>query len=307
MTKIMDKCEVRKNLTGPVASIATPFNKDGSIDVAGLRNYVDFVIAGGSRSLILTHGDSLFSLLSDDEIAAVTKTVIEHAAGRAMVCAATGIWPTEKTVDFARHCRDIGANLFMVLPPDWGQSCTKETLIEHYAAASKHMPVMVVTNIFTNRGLEFGLDVLKMLLERVPRIVALKDDFCNEFGRKMGLLVHEHWAVITGGQKQNHMNALPYGCDGYFSVFSCFKPQIAHQYWNAIQSQNLSQARNVIRDYDMPYFDFVRKLPGWTSAGTHGALELFGITKRWRRKPYYSLSDEEMEKLGDFFREKGLL
>ncbi|GAG92873.1 unnamed protein product, partial [marine sediment metagenome] len=87
----------------------------------------------------------------------------------------------------------------------------------------------------------------------------------------------------------------------------CFKPQIAHQYWNAIQSQDLSQACSVIRDYDMPYFDFVRKLPGWTCAGTHGALELFGITKRWRRKPYYSLSDEEMEKLRNFFKEKGLL
>ena len=29
--------------------------------------------------------------------------------------------------------------------------------------------------------------------------------------------------------------------------------------------------------------------------------------KRWRRNPYYSLNDEEMEKLADFYKSLGLL
>jgi len=33
----------------------------------------------------------------------------------------------------------------------------------------------------------------------------------------------------------------------------------------------------------------------------HGAQEVFGIAKRWRRPPYASLTDEEMERLRGFF------
>jgi len=57
----------------------------------------------------------------------------------------------------------------------------------------------------------------------------------------------------------------------------------------------------------MPYFDFVRALPGGGDAGFHGTLELFGVAERWRRKPYYTLNDEEMERLKGFFKSQGLL
>jgi len=46
-------------LTGPVASVPTLFSRDGSIDWNGLRNCIDFVISGGTKTILLTHGDSL--------------------------------------------------------------------------------------------------------------------------------------------------------------------------------------------------------------------------------------------------------
>jgi hypothetical protein len=39
----------------------------------------------------------------------------------------------------------------------------------------------------------------------------------------------------------------------------------------------------------------------------HAAFELAGIYKRWRRKPYYSLNDQEMEALADFLKKLTLL
>src|SRR5665213_1733554 len=66
-TKSLD--EIRHALSGPIASVSTPFTKDGRIDFRGLGNFIDFVIAGGSRTVLLTYGDSLYSLLTDDEVA----------------------------------------------------------------------------------------------------------------------------------------------------------------------------------------------------------------------------------------------
>ena len=293
---------IRQAVTGPVASVPTLFDRHGNIDEDALRNYVEFVLAGGARCVLLTYGDSLYSLLSDQEVAELTKLVAQQVAGRALVVAADRQWALPQEVEFARYARETGADVLMVLPPDWAGSCTPDDMVEHYAAVAAHIPVMVVTNVLAPRGATFGLRVIERLRDEVKGVVAVKDDICGEFARKLGLLTHDRWAVISGGQKQNHLNALPYGCDGYLSTFIKFKPEIAHRYWAAIGSGSLAAAAAIINQYDMPLFDYTGGLRGGFDAGLHGALELFGVAQRWRRKPYHSLTDEEMEGLADFFR-----
>ena len=300
-----DRAEIRELLTCPVASTPTVFNRDGSIDFDGLRNFIDFAIAGGTTTILLTYGDSLYTILTDQELDEVTKVAVEHTAGRALVVAADRVWATPKEVEFAKHVREVGADVLMVLPPDWAGSCTVETFVEHYAAVAEEIPVMVVTNLFAGRQ-AVGLEVLKRLSETVPGVVAVKDDVVGTFARKMSLIVHDRMAVISGGLKQNHLDLLPYGCDGYLSTFIKFRPDVTLDYWEATQLEDWPRVREIIKTYDMPYFDFIMGLPGGFNAGIHGTLELFGVAQRWRRKPYYSLSDEEMEQLAGFFKEKGL-
>ena len=69
----------------------------------------------------------------------------------------------------------------------------------------------------------------------------------------------------------------------------------------------MAKAREIIAEYDIPFFDFIGALRGGFDAGIHGALELFGIAGHWRRSPYYTLNNEEMEELAAFFKEKSLL
>jgi 4-hydroxy-tetrahydrodipicolinate synthase len=299
---MVDRESVRAALTGPIASVRTPFHRDGGVDFNGLRNVIDFDIAAGSKSIVLTAGDSHYISLSDAEISQVTKVAVEHVAGRALVVAADRYFHTRQAVDFARFAAGVGADVLMVLPPDWGASTTPETLADHYGAVAAHIPVMLVTGIFIARGLEFGLACLQTTLDRVKGVVAIKDDFCGEFARKMGLLVHGEWAVWSGGQKQNHMNAHPYGCDGYLSSFISFKPEISHRYWEAIQADDTAAAAAVIREFDMPFFNCISKMRGGFDAAIHGILEIYGIAQRWRPPPYYSLSDGEMEELSDSLR-----
>ena len=301
----MDESRIREMLACPVASTPTLFLRDGRIDFDGLRNFIDFVIAGGTRTILLTYGDSLYSLLTDDEVEEVTRVTVEHTAGRALVVAADRIWATPKTVEFARYVREVGADMLMVLPPSWANSPTIDTLVEHNAAAAAEIPVMVVTNLFAPRQ-RMGLEVLERLRDEVPNVLAVKDDVCGDFARRLTLLVRERMTVVSGGQKQNHLDLLPYGCDGYLSTFIKFRPAVTRDYWAAVQAGDPARLREIIRVYDMPYFDFIMDLPGGFNAGLHGTLELFGVAGRWRRKPYYSLNDQEMERLADFLRSKGL-
>lgn len=304
MTK--SPAEIRAALTGPVASISTPFTRDGAIDFSALRSIIDFVIDGGSRTVLLTYGDSLYSLLTDDEVAGITRVVAEHSSGRALVVAADRVWATPKEVAFAQYARDAGADVLMVLPPDWAQSCTLESLIDHYAAVAHEIPVMAVTNYLGQRPAEFGLELMQRLSE-VPGMVAVKDDLCGVFAQRLGQTLYGKLALVSGGQKKNHMDMHPHGCDGYLSSFLRFYPKIAHAYWKAIETNDLSAAQAIIREYDAPLFDFILSSQGSFDAAIHGILELFGIAGRWRRNPYHSCTDAEMEQLAAFLSRLGIL
>ena len=287
-------------LTGPVMSVHTPFTRDGAIDYGSLRGLVDRGIDAGSTTMLLTYGDSLYSLLTDDEVAEVTRVVAEQTAGRAAVVAADRIWWTGKTVEFARYARDVGADMLMVLPPDWAGSCTADSFVAHYAAVAVEIPVMVVTNAFS-RSQAMGLEVLRRLRDDVPGVIAIKDDLVGVFARKMAILLRGHWSIISGGQKQNHFDLIHYGCDGYLSTFVTFAPHVTQTYWQAVQTEDWVEAARIIREYDMPYFDYVLDVIGGFDAALHGTFEHFGLSQRWRRPPYHSLTDEQMEQLSQLF------
>ena len=159
---------------------------------------------------------------------------------------------------------------------------------------------MLVTALFiANQPL--GLRVIETVRDQVPGVVAIKDDVTGAFARRMALLTHDRWAVISGGQKQNHLDVHPYGCDGYMSTYLHFLPKIAHAYWQAVDGGDLTAAARIIRDFDHPWMAFADTLPGGFDAMYHGAQEIFGIAGRWRRPPYHSLDDAEMERLREFF------
>src|SRR5260221_5490037 len=113
---------LRARLRGPICSIPTTFTDAGQIYEDGVRRVIDIAIAGGSQVIMLTWFDSLYPLLSDAEVYALTRLVIEHVAGRALVIAADRSWWTGQAVEYARFARDQGADVMMVKPPQLGKT-----------------------------------------------------------------------------------------------------------------------------------------------------------------------------------------
>lgn len=302
----LDRAWVRDALSGPVTSIHPLFAEDGALDPGGIARSVDRALAAGSGTMLLTYGDSLHSILSDREVGDLLRMVVRATAGRAMVVAADRQWPTSIECEFARAAREAGADLLMVLPPNWGRSVTVASLVQHYRSVAAEIPAMIVTAAFT--GIEaIGLETLQILVESEPRVVAVKDDLCGEFARRVGRMCHPAWAVISGGQKQNHLDMHAYGCDGYMSTFIHFNPAIAHRYWTLVVAGDVAAAAALIDRYDRPYMDRILSLPGGFDAGFHATLEVAGLAGRWRRAPYHSLTAREYEEFAGFLHASGML
>lgn len=292
----IDRAWVRRSLTGPVTAVHPAFTRDGDLDEAGIRAHIEHNLDAGSGTILLTYGDSLHSILTDREVGDLLRIVISQTRRRAMVVAADRQWWTGEEIRFADFAREEGADLLMVLPPHWGGGNTEDSLVRHYATVAEHIPLMVVTAVFiANQAL--GLRVIRRLRDEVPGIVAIKDDVVGDFARRVTTMVAEPWAMMSGGLKVNHLDLVPYGAVGYMSSFMHWYPPIAHAYWRAIEAGDLARAAEICRDYDHPFMDISTQLPGGFDAVYHGNRELFGIAGRWRRPPYHSLTDAEMDRL----------
>ncbi len=302
----MDIDRFRHHLSGPVASINTPFLKDDGIDYEGLRRFVDFCIEGGAGTVLFTPGDSLYSLLTEAEVAEMTAFTAGIVKNRALFIASAGFWSTPQTAAFAEYARDCGADAVIVAPPDRGM--TVDGLVAYYGEVSQALPAFILSAGLVSVGVRGALETVERLLDEVPGVVGFKEDFGPDFARGACVRAHEKWAIFAGGQKQTHMDMLPYGCDGYMSTFIKFKPDIAHAYWSAVEKVDLDAAADIIAQYDMPLFDHLyNTYPAGGDAAQHAVLELAGVCGRWRRSPLPDLSDEEMEHLKAFLADGGML
>jgi len=289
------KNEMREKM--PVASVSTPFTKNGEVDYRGIRSIVDFIIEAGTGLVLLTYGDSLYSILSDYEIAEVTRAVVEQTRKRAVVVAATGTWWTGKCVEFAEYSQDLGVDVLMSLPPNWADSSNIKTLKQHYTAISEKMPVMIVTALGNK---PVPIQVIQELVKENNGIIAIKDDICGAYGRKMASLAHEKWAILSGGLKENHIDIMPYGVDSYLSVYMRFKPWIAHIYWDKIKRSDIPAAVDIIERYERPFWEMVNRVGMDFDSIIHACMEICGICGRWRRLPYQNLAEDQMEIVADF-------
>lgn len=288
--------ELRSQIRGPVNSIPTTFTREGEIDWPGVRNIIETGITGGSNVSLLTAGDSQFDFLSDQEVAELTKVLVEQTAGRAVTVAATKRWWTGQSLEFARYCRDIGVDMLMMLPS--AHARTAAGLVAWYKAVAEVIPVMLV-------GYP-AHEILDGLLDE-PRICAFKEDGTMDYALDTMIRYAGRWEFITGGSYRRHLTQWPYGCRAFFSWASSFAPQVAERYWRALQNNDVAGAAEVVTHVEASFIRLTARNPEGWQATWRGAFELNGIARRYLRPPSRSLSDAEMEELANGLRQIGLL
>ncbi|WP_296652734.1 dihydrodipicolinate synthase family protein [Paraburkholderia sp.] len=106
--------------TGIFPVVPTTFTETGELDLASQKRAVDFMIDAGSDGLcILANFSEQFSV-TDDEREIITRTVLEHVAGRVPVIVTTTHYGTIACAARSRRAQDLGAAMVMVMPPYHG-------------------------------------------------------------------------------------------------------------------------------------------------------------------------------------------
>jgi len=100
--------------------VPTTFTESGELDLASQTRCVDFMIDAGSEGLCILANFSEQFVLSDDERETLTRTILEHVAGRVPVIVTTTHFGTRVCVERSRRAEAQGASMVMAMPPYHG-------------------------------------------------------------------------------------------------------------------------------------------------------------------------------------------
>jgi dihydrodipicolinate synthase/N-acetylneuraminate lyase len=129
----------------PVAP--TTFTEAGALDLASQKRCLDFMIDSGVDGLCILANFSEQFLLSDDEREVLTRTALEHVAGRVPVIVTTTHFSTTVCIERSRRAQAMGAAMLMVMPPYHGATfrVPEAKIFEFYAQLSDavSIPIMV--------------------------------------------------------------------------------------------------------------------------------------------------------------------
>jgi hypothetical protein len=103
---------MRETIKAVVVVQATPLNRDGSLDLEGLRANTKFLVercAGKRLVLVPTGSTGEAYALTDAERLKTIQTVVDCAAGKVPVVAGTAAAGTERTIELSKAAESAGA------------------------------------------------------------------------------------------------------------------------------------------------------------------------------------------------------
>ncbi|MFY1993206.1 dihydrodipicolinate synthase family protein [Achromobacter xylosoxidans] len=127
--------------------VPTIFTESGELDLPGQKRAADFMIDCGVDGLcILANFSEQFSL-SDDEREVLTRTLLEHVAGRVPVIVTTTHYGTQVCAARSRRAQAQGAAMVMIMPPYHGATLrvAEEQVVGFFQQVSDavDIPIMI--------------------------------------------------------------------------------------------------------------------------------------------------------------------
>lgn len=159
--------------SGSIPALVTPFTA-GEVDLAALRDFVEWQVAEGSRGLVPCGTTGEVATLSADEHAAVVGATIEAARGRVPVIAGCGSYSTAESLRKMKVSKELGADAALVVVPYYNKP-SQAGLLAHFRALSEgcELPI-VVYNVPSRTVTDISVETLAEVV-RLKGVVGIKD------------------------------------------------------------------------------------------------------------------------------------
>jgi 4-hydroxy-tetrahydrodipicolinate synthase len=232
-----------EKLTGVIVPLLTPLNADETLDEAGLRRLLDYVLAAGASGVLALGTTGEFALLADVVKQRVAAAVCEIVAGRVPVLLGISDGATQRALQWGQAAVAYGADAVVATAPYYFTH-SQDELRTHFTMLADAVTVpLFIYNIPQRARTSLAARTAEQLA-RHPNIAGIKDSSGDWelFQALLQLRVeHSHFQVLQGSERLAGTSAA-HGADGFVLGPSNLAPALCRQLFAAgRKSENTTQ------------------------------------------------------------------
>jgi 4-hydroxy-tetrahydrodipicolinate synthase len=279
---------------GTATAIITPFKKDGSLDEAALKRFVDFQIKGGIEALVPLGTTGEYSTLSLKEQQRVIELVIEQANGRVKIFAGAGSNNTAEVIEKTRFAKQAGADAALIVGPYYNKP-TQNGYVQHFKAVADAVDIpIIVYNVPGRTSGNIEAATLLRMAEEIPNVVMVKEASGN-MAQVMEILRNKpkNFSFLSGDDALAY-SIIALGGDGCISVVSNEMPKEYSHLMRLCLNGDWSEALQLhYRLLPLMNINFVESSP----IPLKTALAIMGMIEESFRLPLVPMTDLSRAKL----------
>lgn len=161
-------------LSGSFVALATPFNKDGTINEKKFAELIEFQIKNGTNGIVPCGCTGEAATLNHEEQKSLIKLAVEIVNKRVPVMAGTGSNSTDEALHLTHFAKKAGADCALLITPYYNKP-TPEGQYRHYEMIAKNVDIPIVLyNVPSRTGISILPETVARL-SKIKNIVAIKE------------------------------------------------------------------------------------------------------------------------------------
>jgi len=240
--------KLAKNISGSLVAIVTPMHADGSLDLPGLRQLIDWHIAEGTDGIVIVGTTGESPTVSVEEHCELIKVTVEHTAKRIPIIAGTGGNSTSEAIELTEYAKKVGADASLQVVPYYNKP-TQEGMYQHFKTIAEKVDLPVILYNVPGRTVADMATETAIRLAKVPGIVGIKDATGN-LDRGIQLIAGLEEAgckdfAVYSGDDPTALLLMMMGGRGNISVTANVAPKLMHELCVAAMAGDVARAKEI--------------------------------------------------------------
>jgi 5-dehydro-4-deoxyglucarate dehydratase len=288
-----DPQELRSKLQGVVSFPVTPFKKDLSLDLDGLRANVRRLLDHPICAIVPAAGTGELFALSPQEQLAALKATLEEVDGKIPVLAATGFNPP-LAVEIAKQSADAGADGILAFPPYY-PNADRAGMADYYRLIADATPLGMI--VYTRDWASFTPDQAERLAD-IDKLVAWKDGQgdIREFQMIISRL-GDRFRWIGGAGDDLVPGYYSLGVRTYTSSIANVAPKLSLKLHDLASAGRSAELDELMLRHVVPLYELRARRRGYEVSAMKTMMDMQGQVGGPVRPPLVEVTDSERKEL----------
>lgn len=280
-------------ITGAITAIASPMNKDGSIDFSALDNLINFQIDNGISGIVAVGTTGESATIDFGEHIKLISYFVESVNGRVPLIAGTGANSTKEAIELTKAAKEEGANAALLVSPYYNKPSQEGLFLHHSKIADEVEIPQILYNVPSRTASFFESKTISRLAPH-PNIIGHKDatgdlDILEELKNLCSNEIENNNFYLYSGDDATSYEFMKNGGHGTISVSSNIIPKLITEMSNFALNNNDLEGRSIHeRIYGLNKILFVESNP----IPVKYALYLMGLSDIGIRLPLTVLDEK---------------